>query len=315
MEYKNYYQTLGVSKNATAGDIKKAYRKLARKHHPDVNPGDKKAEERFKEINEAYEVLADPEKRARYDQLGDSYQEWQRRGAPDGFDWGRWTSGSPAGGRANYGGSLDDLFGQGGLGDFSDFFRAIFGDLGMGTGAARARATPRPGQDYTQPVDVTLEEAYAGTTRILQIDDRRLEVKIPAGVKTGSRVRVRGEGGAGRAGGASGNLYLKVNVVPHGVFERAGDDLHCDVTVDLYTAVLGGNVSVPTLKGSLTLKIPPETQNGRTFRLKGQGMPPLSKKGTNGDLFVRVQVKLPHDLGEKEKALFRELAHMRREGS
>ena len=162
---------------------------------------------------------------------------------------------------------------------------------------------------------MTLEEAYAGTTRILQIDGRRLEVKIPAGVKTGSRVRVRGEGRAGRAGGASGDLYLKVNVVPHDVFERAGDDLHCDVTVDLYTAVLGGNVSVPTLKGSLTLKIPPETQNGRTFRLKGQGMPPLSKKGTNGDLFVRVQVKLPHDLGEKEKALFRELAGSRREGS
>jgi curved DNA-binding protein len=309
MEYKDYYKTLGVGKNATADEIKKAYRKLARKHHPDVNPGDKKAEERFKDINEAYEVLRDPAKRARYDQLGSSYQEWQQHGAPGGFDWGRWTSGSPGGTRTEYSGNLDDLFGQGGLGDFSDFFNAIFG--GVGAGGARRRATPRRGQDYIQPVEVTLEEAYAGTTRLLQADNRRLEVKIPAGVKTGSRVRVRGEGGTGRAGGDQGDLYLKVDVLPHAVFERTGDDLHCDATVDLYTALLGGSVSVPALKGSLTLKIPPETQNGRTFRLKGQGMPSLSSKGTYGDLLVKVQVKLPQDLSEKEKDLFMELAHLR----
>ena len=309
MEYKDYYKTLGVGKSATADEIKKAYRKLARKHHPDVNPGDKKAEDRFKDINEAYEVLSDPGKRARYDQLGSSYQEWQQHGAPGGFDWGRWTSASPGGTRTEYSGNLDDPFGQGGLGDFSDFFNAIFG--GAGAGGARRRAAPRRGQDYTQPVEVTLEEAYAGTTRLLQIDNRRLEVKIPAGVKTGSRVRVRGEGGAGRAGGDQGDLYLKVDVLPHAVFERAGDDLHCDVTVDLYTAVLGGSVSVPTLKGSLTLKIPPETQNGRTFRLKGQGMPSLGSKDAYGDLLVKVQVKLPQDLSEKEKDLFKELAHLR----
>ncbi len=309
MEYKDYYKTLGVSKNATADEIKKAYRKLARKHHPDVNPGDKKAEERFKDINEAYEVLGDSSKRARYDQLGSSYQEWQQHGAPGGFDWGRWTSGSSGGARTEYSGNLDDLFGQGGLGDFSDFFTAIFGSAGAG--GARRRAAPRRGQDYTQPVEVTLEEAYAGTTRLLQIDSRRLEVKIPAGVKTGSRVRVRGEGGAGRAGGDQGDLYLRVDVLPHAVFERVGDDLHCDVAVDLFTAVLGGSVSVPTLKGSLTLKIPPETQNGRTFRLKGQGMPSLSSKDTYGDLLVKVQIKLPQDLNEKEKDLSKELAHVR----
>jgi curved DNA-binding protein len=309
MEYKDYYKTLGVGKNATADEIKKAYRKLARKHHPDVNPGDKKAEERFKDINEAYEVLGDPSKRARYDQLGSSYQEWQQHGAPEGFDWGRWTSGAPGGTRTEYSGNLDDLFGQGGLGDFSDFFNAIFG--GASAGGTRRRAAPRRGQDYTQPVEVTLEEAYAGTTRLLQADNRRLEVKIPAGVKTGSRVRVRGEGGAGRAGGDQGDLYLKVDVLPHAVFERVGDDLHCDVTVDLYTAILGGSVSVPTLKGALTLKIPPETQNGRTFRLKGQGMPSLGSKDAYGDLLVKVQVKLPQDLSEKEKDLFKELARLR----
>jgi curved DNA-binding protein len=314
MEYQDYYQTLGVGKNATADEIKKAYRKLARKYHPDVNPGDKKAEERFKEINEAYEVLADPEKRARYDQLGDSYREWQQRGASGGFDWGRWTSGFPAGTRVEYSSTLDDILSQGGLGDFSDFFNAIFGGAGVGTGRVRARTSPRRGQDYTQPIDVTLEEAYVGTTRVLQVDGRRLEVKIPPGVKTGSRVRVRGEGGAGRTGGASGDLYLKVNVIPHNVFERLGDDLHCNVTVDLYTAILGGQVSVPTLKGALTLKIPPETQNGRTFRLKGQGMPSLDKKDAYGDLLVKVQVKLPHNLSEKEKSLFRELARLQGQG-
>ena len=308
MEYKDYYKTLGVGKSATADEIKKAYRKLARKHHPDVNPGDKKAEERFKDINEAYEVLGDPGKRARYDQLGSSYQEWQQRGAPEGFDWGRWTSGSPGGTRVEYGSNLNDLFGQGGLGDFSDFFNAIFG--GAGASSARRRAAPRRGQDYTHPVEVTLEEAYTGTTRLLQVDSRRLEVKIPAGVRTGSRVRVRGEGGTGRAGGDQGDLYLKVDVLPHAVFERVGDDLHCDVAVDLYTAILGGSVSVPTLKGSLTLKIPPETQNGRTFRLKGQGMPALGPKGAHGDLLAKVQVKLPQDLSEKEKDLFKELARL-----
>ncbi len=313
MEYKDYYKTLGVGKNATADEIKKAYRKLARKHHPDVNPGDKKAEERFKDINEAYEVLSDSSKRARYDQLGSSYQEWQQHGAPGGFAWGRWTSGASGGARTEYSGNLDDLFGQGGLGDFSDFFNAIFGSAGAS--GARRRATPRRGQDFTQSVEVTLEEAYAGTTRLLQIDSRRLEVKIPAGVKTDSRVRVRGEGGAGRAGGDQGDLYLKVDVLPHAVFERVGDDLHCDVAVDLYTAVLGGSASVPTLKGALTLKIPPETQNGRTFRLKGQGMPSLSSKDTYGDLLVKVQVKLPRDLNEKEKDLFKELAQLRDKAS
>jgi curved DNA-binding protein len=308
MEYKDYYKILGVGKKATADEIKKAYRKLARKYHPDVNPDNKQAEERFKEINEAHEVLTDSQKRAKYDQLGASYHEWQRRGTPGGFDWGRWTGDFPGGARMEYGSTLDDLFGYGG---FSDFFNTIFGGGGMGS--TRARTAPRQGQDYTRPVDISLEEAYTGTTRIIHVDGQRLEVKIPPGVKTGSRVRVRGKGGVGRAGGPSGDLFLKINVSPHASFERAGDDLYCDVSVDLYTAILGGSVPVPTLKGTRTLKIPPETQNGRTFRLKGQGMPSLSKKGTYGDLFVKVYTQLPQDLSKKEKALFNELARLWRE--
>ncbi len=309
MEYKDYYKILGVGKDATAGEIKRAYRKLARKYHPDMNPDDKQAEERFKEINEAYEVLTDPKKRAKYDQLGTSYHEWQRHGAPDGFDWGRWTEGFPGSTRAGHSDTLDDLFGYGG---FSDFFETIFGNMGQRS-TGRARTTSRRGQDYTQPIDVTLEEAYNGTTRILQVNGQRLEVKIPPGVKTGSRVRVRGKGGPGRAGGLPGDLYLDVIILPHERFERVGDDLYCDVPVDLYTAVLGGRVQVPALGGPLILKIPPETQNGRLFRLKGQGMPSLGKKGTHGDLFVKVQVKLPQNLSKKEKALFRELARLQRD--
>lgn len=301
MKYRDYYKILGVSKNATAGEIKKAYRKLARQYHPDVNPGNKKAEEQFKEINEAYEVLADPKKRARYDQLGSSYREWQRRGTPGGFDWGQWSSS-----RVEYGSAFDDLFSPGG---FSDFFNTIFG--GMGMGSTRARTVSRRGQDHTQPIDVTLEEAYTSTLRVLQVDGKQLEVKIPSGVKTGSRVRVRGQGGAGQAGGPRGDLYLKIRVISHPTLERVGDDLYCDVSVDLYTAILGGLASVSALKGPLTLKIPPETQNGRTFRLKGQGMPSLKHKGVYGDLFVKVQVNLPQGLSEKEKDIFQQLAHLR----
>ena len=304
MKYKDYYKILGVGKNATADEIKKAYRRLARKYHPDVNPNDKQAEERFKEINEAYEVLTDPQKRAKYDQLGASYHEWQRHGAPGGFDWSRWTGGFPQGTHVTPD-PFDDLFEHSG---FSDFFEALFGGMGTRT---RTRTTPRRGEDYTQTVELTLEEAYHGTSRILQVDGQRLEVKIPPGVKTGSRVRLRGKGGAGRAGGAPGDLYLKVNVLPHQRFERVGDDLYCQVSVDLYTAVLGGSTPVPTLKGTRTLKIPPETQDGQTFRIKGQGMPLLSKKGQYGDLFVTVHVTLPRHLSEKEKALFRELARLR----
>lgn len=309
MEYKDYYKILGVDRNAEEKEIKKAYRKLARQHHPDVNPGDKVAEERFKGINEAYEVLSDPEKRQKYDQLGSSWQQWQRTGKdPGGFDWSQWSSGAQPGGgvRVEYRdlGDLGDIFGGR---DFSDFFQSVFG----GMGAPQAR--PRRGQDYTQPVEITLEEAFQGTTRMIQKDGRRLEVKIPPGVKTGSKVRVAGEGSPGMAGGTSGDLYLEVVVLPHSTLEREGDDLRCELPVDLYTAVLGGEVEVPTLGGGVMLKIPPGTQGGRTFRLRGKGLPNLRNPKKRGDLYARLRVQVPKKLNPREEELFHELASLRQD--
>ncbi len=310
MEYKDYYKILGVDRNAEEKEIKKAYRKLARKYHPDVNPNDKTAEERFKDINEAHEVLSDPEKRSKYDQLGSNWQQWQRRGGnARSYDWSQWFSEAQPGGggvRVEYAdlGDLGNLFGSGG---FSDFFQSIFG----GTGAAQAR--PRQGQDYTQPVEITLEEAFQGTTRVIQKDGRRLEVKIPPGARTGSKVRMAGEGSPGMSGGASGDLYLEVTVLPHSIFERQGDDLTCEIPVSLYTAVLGGEVKVPTPGGDVLLTIPPETQGGRTFRLRGKGMPNLRNPKRRGDLYAKLKVQTPQKLSKREKELFRELASLRQD--
>jgi curved DNA-binding protein len=322
MDYQDYYKTLGVDKKASAAQIKKAYRKLARQHHPDMNPGDKKAEERFKQINEAYEVLSDPERRRKYDQLGASYQQYRRTGGdPRGFDWSQWASGGmggqPGGARVReaYSGNLDDLFGGGG---FSDFFSSIFGgaDAGQdvfrraGTRGSRASSAQGVrGQDYEQEIEITLEEAFAGTTRALSKDGQRLEVKIPPGAKTGTKVRLVGQGTSG-IGGPAGDLYLVVKVLPHQEFERDGDDLRCDLPVDLYTAILGGEAVVHTLSGDVKLKIVPETQSGRAIRLSGQGMPRLRDK-TRGDLVVKVRVMIPQELSERERELFRELSKLR----
>jgi len=308
MEYKDYYKILGVGRNATEKEIKQAYRRLARQYHPDVNksPG---AEERFKEINEAHQVLSDAEKRRKYDQLGDSWYRWQQQGVPGGFDWSQWTTGFPGGRRVRVEyGDLSDLFGQGGLGGFSDFFESIF--RGMGGPRTRQRMRTR-GQDYEQSVEITLEEALRGTTRVLQRDGQRLEVKIPSGVKTGSRVRMAGQGGPGIGGGPRGDLYLKVKVLPHPDFERKEDDLYRDVDVDLYTAVLGGEVRVPTLDGGVMLKIPSETSGGRVFRLRGKGMPKLRSPQQRGDLYVTVRIQIPRNLTAHEKDLFSELVRLR----
>ncbi len=319
MEYKDYYRILGVEKDASSEDIKRAYRRLARKHHPDVNPNDPDAERRFKEINEAHEVLRDPEKRSKYDRLGANWQSYQQTGGePGGFDWSQWFAGGGAapGGRAPGGGQrvyteygdMEDLFGQGG---FSDFFESIFGRGATGTRTG-FQQQPRAmrGHDVEHPVEVTLEEAYHGTTRILQVGDRRLEVKIPAGVDTGSRVRIAGEGQPGQ-GAPSGDVYLKIQVLPHSRYQREGDDLRMTLPVDLYTMVLGGEVVVTTLKGRVSLRIPAGTRTGQSFRLRGQGMPVLRKPDQFGDLYVEVQPVLPTGLSEREKELFGELAAMR----
>jgi len=315
MEYKDYYKTLGVNKNATDKEIKSAFRKLARKHHPDVNPNDPQAEARIKEINEAYEVLGDPEKRAKYDQLGTDWQDWQRGGGrPGDFDWSRWTT-APGGERAHvrYGTpeDLEDLFGSGS--PFSDFFDSIFGGLGGrargfgGTQGSERQSRLRRGQDLEHEIEISLAEAFHGTTRLLSKDGRRLEVRIPPGAKTGTRVRVRGEGGGGVTGGQAGDLYLKVRVATDARFERKGDDLHMSVPVDLYTAVLGGEVRVATLAGEVKLKVPAGSQNGQVFRLRGKGMPKLRQPAEHGDLYARLDVRLPTNLTPEQHELFEQL--------
>ncbi|MGD2145029.1 MAG: J domain-containing protein [Anaerolineae bacterium] len=324
MEYKDYYDALGVSKDANQDEIRRAFRALARKHHPDVNPGDPKAEERFKEINEAHEVLSDPEKRQKYDRLGANWKSYQQRGGrPGGFDWGQWTTGAPGGGpqrvyvRQGSPEDLEDLFG--GSSPFSSFFTQIFGGMGARTasdgtpgtggrpGGFEYQARPQRGRDYQQDVDISLREAYSGTTRILQRDGRRLSVEIPPGARTGTRVRVAGEGGAGAVGGEAGDLYLRVNVQPDPQFQRQGDDLRVTLSVDLYTAVLGGETSVPTMDGSVMLTIPLGTQNGQVFRLRGQGMPRLRNPQERGDLYAEINVELPTDLTTRQRELFEEL--------
>lgn len=319
MDYKDYYKILGVDKSADEKEIKKAYRKLAREYHPDVNPGNKEAEARFKEANEAYEVLGDADKRQKYDRLGANWNAFQNAGRdPSGFDWSQWTTAGPGGPRVNVQyGDLNDLFGQGG-GGFSEFFQSIFGGAGgQGGGAGApfgrgAPAQPRParGRDAEHPVEVTLEEAFNGTQRVLSIDNRRIEVKIPAGVRTGSKVRVAGEGYPGAAGGSAGDLFLVVQVQPHSAFERKGDDLQTETPVSLYTAVLGGEVTVPTLTGKATLNIPAGTQPGQVFRLRGQGMPQLREPSQRGNLLVKIQVRLPKQLSDRERQLFQELASL-----
>ena len=308
VEYKDYYKTLGVAKNASAEEIKKAYRKLARQYHPDVNKKPE-AEKRFKEINEANEVLSDPDKRKRYDTVGPDWARFQNGGQqPGGFQWV--YTGQPG----------QDPF-NGEAGGFSDFFRTLFGEgtADFDTGPLFGRPSTRrrrsmAGSDVEHEVEVTLAEAYKGTERSLELrlpdgTTRRLSVKIPAGVRDGQRIRLAGQGAPGAAGGPSGDLFLRVRVRPHPLFQRDGDDLRMELPVALHEALLGAEVTVPTLKGRVSLRIPPETQNGRTIRLAGQGMPRAT--GGHGDLYVTVKVVLPTKLSEKEREHVQELATSR----
>ncbi len=321
MQYKDYYRILGVDRNASEKDIKRAYRGLARKFHPDVNPDDKRAEERFKEINEAYEVLGDPEKRSKYNQLGASWQQWQRMGRdPSQFDWSQWFAGEPGGARVDWSGDLGDLFGGAGADVFSDFFRAMFGGMGRAQGTRSPndffqRTTSqrvRPGQDVEAHVEITLEEALHGTTRVLERDGHRIRVRVPPGARSGSKVRISGKGSPGYAGSPPGNLYLIITVKPHPVFTREEDNLHCNADVDLCTAVLGGRAQIKTLNGDVLLRIPPGTSSGKTFRLRGKGMPDPRNPERRGDLLAEVQIQVPQTLSDRERELFEELARLRK---
>ena len=299
MEYRDYYKILGVPRGAGADKIKSAYRKLAMQYHPDRNPGDKQAEERFKEINEAYQVLSDPQKRSRYDQLGEDYSKWQQNGAPGSYDWGRWSAGQGVQ-EVN----LDDLFGSGA---FSDFFRSIFGGAAVGQ-ALRGR-TARVAPPTQQPVTISLKEACTGTRRTLQTGSRRVDVTIPPGVRTGTRIRVPAAGLAG-PGGSPSDLYLDLDVAVDPLFERDGDDLHTHVTIDVFKATLGGEVEVKTLSGKVVLTIPAGTQPEQIFRLAGRGMPMLKRPEASGDLYVHLKVQIPRQLNAKQRTLLEEAAKL-----
>ncbi|HEV8536686.1 MAG TPA: J domain-containing protein [Candidatus Limnocylindria bacterium] len=316
VEYKDYYKILGVPKTASTADIKKAFRKLARQYHPDVNKKPE-SEKKFKEVNEAHEVLSDPEKRKRYDTVGPEWEQFAQRGAgrppgPGGFEYV--YTGQP--GESPFGTEA---------GGFSDFFRTLFGEAGNGGFAnaddlfgrvrTRTRSRARQGEDVEGEVEISLPEAYRGTEHVVQISrenggsPRRLTVKIPPGVREGQRIRLAGQGSPGTGSGPPGDAYLRVRVKPHPLFTRDGDDLRIELPVALHEAMLGGEVTVPTLKGRVSLRIPPETQNGRVIRLAGQGMP--RPGGGFGDLYATVRVVLPTKLSERERELAREIAGSR----
>jgi curved DNA-binding protein len=325
---RDYYEVLGVPRTASQKDIKSAFRKLARQHHPDVNPGDPAAAERFKEINEANEVLSDPEKRRRYDQLGADwrlYDEWEKAGRPDTSNFGPSSErrggpsqGSPfgQGRRVEYRTTspedLEDLFGS--ESPFSDFFYDVYGRE-QGGGGRGFDTGPMPGEDVEGETTITLEEAYRGTERTLELqtgqERRRVAVKIPPGIRDGARIRVAGQGSPGRNGGRAGDIFVRVHIPPHPVFRREGDDLHVRVPVPLDVALLGGEVPVPTLKGtSVSLRVPAETQNGARLRLRGLGMPRVRGEG-QGDLYAEVDVRLPTPLPAEARQLAEALRQAR----
>lgn len=304
MNMKDYYAELGVAPDADDQVIKQAYRQLARQYHPDVNPGDKQAEERFKAINEAYQTLGDPQKRRQYDAFRQQYQQWQQSGRQPGFDGGYWQAGP--GTHVYTTGHFDpqdfaDLFGSNS--PFGDIFGSIFGRAGY-DGDVR----PAPGRDLEVPVEISLEEAFHGTTRSLQLGDQHIEARIPRGVNTGSRVRLANQGRLNGIGGMTGDIYLRIQVQPHPRFEREGHNLRTDVPVDIYTAAVGGEARVTTLDGTVLLKIPPRTQADKVFRLRGKGMPRLDRPDERGDLYARVKLVLPDVLSDSELATLRELA-------
>lgn len=321
MDFKDYYSTLGVSKTSTEKEIKQAFRRLARKHHPDVNPGDKAAESRFKDINEAYEVLGDPEKRRKYDELGANWRQYEqaaRSGAGPVPPGGAGAGGFGAGGfRTMSEEEMRDLFGN--ADPFSDFFHVFFGGAQQEDTARRGRAGRtrgrQAGRDVEQEIDLTLTDALQGTTRRLSIKHdghaRTVDVRIPAGVNDGSRVRVPGEGEQPGGGAKAGDLYLRIHLAPHPMFERKGADLYTRVALPLTTAVLGGEADVTTLSGkTLRLKVPTGTQHAQVFRFKGHGMPLLGKPGQAGDLYATADVQLPSTLTTEQRTLFEQLQQL-----
>jgi len=308
MTYKDYYKVLGVSNTASQDEIKKAYRALALKYHPDKAKGDKAAEERFKEINEANEVLSDPEKRKKYDRFGQDWKQYQQTGGqPGGFDWSKYASGQGGRAREMNPEEFATMFGEGGVGDI---FELLFGQRGGSRRGRRSAAVP--GEDLTAETTIALEDAYRGSTCMIKLDRQTIKVTLKPGIADGQDLKIAGKGGPGVNGGPSGDLYLTVRVKPHPQFERKGNDLHCDLPVDIYTAVLGGKTEVKALKGAVKVAIAKGTQNGTELRLKGLGMPVYGKRDEYGNLIVKVVVQIPQNLSDAEIDLFKKLAAHRR---
>lgn len=321
MQFKDYYKSLGLEKGADSDAVKKAYRKLAAKYHPDKNPGNKGAEDRFKEINEANEVLSDPGKRKRYDELGANWD--QPGGGPQGGYERAYPGGEGPRGRSRSFSQEDlgEMFGGGG-GDFSDFFETYFGGKGMGGGGGPGRGRqggawagmrqPRAGDDYQADVEITLEEAYQGAKKILEINGKKLRLQFKPGISDGKVIKLAGKGGEGANGGPNGDFFLRIHVKPHPLFEKRGDDLYLILSLEVQDAVVGKVEEIHTLGGgSVKLRIPPETENGKAFRLKGQGMPLYDKAGDHGDLYVTVGLRLPLNLNAAEKDFFRGMGEAR----
>ena len=302
MEYKDYYKILGVDKKASLDEIKKAYRKLAVRYHPDKNPGNKEAEEKFKQINEANDVLGDPQKRRKYDQLGENWNRFQGTGS--------YSQGNPFGQEFQFDGDINDLFGKAkGSSGFSDFFEAFFGNMGGSdaSGFGSSGFSGPKGSDYESVMEISLEEAYHGTSRIIQLENEKIRITSKPGAYDGQQLRIKGKGGKGGTSGKSGDLYVFIRVKPHPEFERRKDDLLTTFKLDLFKAVLGGEIIVNLLDSKVKLKIEPGTQNGKVLRVKGKGMPVNDKNRQYGDLLVKLDIHIPEKLNQKQRELFEQL--------
>jgi curved DNA-binding protein len=294
----DYYKILGVDKNSSQKDIKSAYRKLARKHHPDLNPNDKEAKKNFQQINEANEVLSDPEKRKKYDQYG---KDWQHA---DEYEKARQYQGQYSDQYSS--GRQHSYSGTGGESEFSDFFESLFG----GSSSSRSRRTKFRGEDYSAELNLKLKDAYETHKQELNVNGQKIRITIPAGIENGQTIKIAGHGGKGINGGPSGDLYIKFSVAPDTHFKRLKDDLHIVIDLDLYTAILGGEIIIDTLDGKIKLKVPPQTQNGSKIKLRGKGFPVYKSNNEFGDLYVTYNIKIPTDLTQEEKNLFSELAKL-----